>query len=238
MPLMTGRPLSRLRLAGVLIALALLGCGDNEVTQRKAFIEFLQSRIIAKPGVHVPKLTAEETAAFGDYAKHYAVIADFNGNLDQVVSRPMQQALAKGTPHSLAEVMERRQDVAAVGEGMAKIRIALDQQLATADAAHAALKQPDDLKPVYDAAYARDVTMPAKAMADIFPDVDETMKSILALADFVAAHQGAVKIQGTMIQTSDPSLQPVLAAMIDKVREKSEAINKAQQRVNALITGG
>jgi hypothetical protein len=75
-------------------------------------------------------------------------------------------------------------------------------------------------------------------MADIFPDVDETMKSILALADFVAAHQGAVKIQGTMIQTSDPSLQPVLAAMIDKVREKSEAINKAQQRVNALITGG
>jgi hypothetical protein len=186
----------------------------------------------------VPHLTAEETAAFGDYAKHYAVIADFNGNLDQAVSQPMLQAIAKGTPHSLAEVMARRQDVAAVGEGMATIRAALDQQLATADAAHAALKQPDDLKPVYDAAYARDVTMPAKAMADIFPEVDETMKSILVLADFVAAHQGAVKVQGAMIQTSDPSLQPALAAMIDKVREKGDAINKAQQRVKALIVGG
>ena len=31
----------------------------------------------------------------------------------------------------------------------------------------AALKQPDDLKPVYDAAYARDVTMPAKVWADM-----------------------------------------------------------------------
>jgi Protein of unknown function (DUF3053) len=238
MPLMAARTLSRLHLASVLIAFALFGCGDNEATQRKAFIEFLQNRIIAKPGVHVPHLTAEETAAFGDYAKHYAVIADFNGNLDQAVSQPMLQAIAKGTPHSLAEVMARRQDVAAVGEGMATIRAALDQQLATADAAHAALKQPDDLKPVYDAAYARDVTMPAKAMADIFPEVDETMKSILVLADFVAAHQGAVKVQGAMIQTSDPSLQPALAAMIDKVREKGDAINKAQQRVKALIVGG
>src|SRR5207237_6743168 len=77
-PFMTGRTLSRLHIAAVLIAFALLGCGDDEATHRKAFIEFLQSRIVAKPGIHVPKLTTEETTAFGDYAKHYAVIADFN----------------------------------------------------------------------------------------------------------------------------------------------------------------
>jgi hypothetical protein len=235
---MTGRTLSRLHIGVVLIALALLGCGDNEATQRKAFIEFLQTRIVDKPGIHVPHLTAEEAAAFGDYAKHYAVIADFNAALDDAVSKPMQQAIANGTPHSLSEVMARRQDIAAVGEGMAKIQAALDRELAKADAAHAALKQPDDLKPVYDAAYARDVTMPAKVWADIFPDVAETMTSMLALADFVAAHHEAVKIQGAVIQTSDPSLQPALAGMLDKVREKGEAINKAQQRLNALIVGG
>ena len=236
---MTGRTFSRIGLAiGLLLALGLNACGDNEAAQRKAFIEFLQTRIVNKPGIHVPHLTADETTAFGEYAKHYAVITDFNTALDQAISKPMQQAIANGTPHSLGEVMTRRQDVAAVGEGMAKIKTALDQQLAIADAAHAALKQPDDLKPVDDAAYERDVTMPAKVWADIFPEVDATMKSILALADFVAAHHDAVKIQGTMIQTSDPSLQPALAAMIDKVREKSEAINKAQQRVNALIVGG
>ncbi|MBV9583780.1 MAG: DUF3053 family protein [Alphaproteobacteria bacterium] len=235
---MTGRTLSRLHIGLVLILLALCGCGDEEATQRKAFIEFLQTRIVGKPGIHVPHLTAEETAAFGPYAKHYAVIADFNAALDDAVSKPMQQAIQNGTPHSLGEVVARRQDIAVVADGMAKMQAALDRELAKADAAHAALKQPDDLKPVYDAAYARDVTVPAKAWSEVFPDVEDGMKNMLALADFVAAHQNAVKIQGAMIQTSDPSLQPALTGMLDKIREKGEAVNKAQQRLNALIVGG
>lgn len=236
--MMMGRNLSRLHICLVLTALALCGCGDNEATQRKAFIEFLQIRIVNKPGIHVPHLTTDETAAFGPYAKHYAIIVDFNAALDDAVSKPMQQALKNGTPHSLAEVMARRKDIAAVGEGMAQIRVALDRERAKADAARTALIEPDDLKPVYDAAYARDVTMPAKVWADIFPDIEETMTSMLALADFVASHHDMVKIQGAMIQTSDPSLQPALAAMIDKVREKGDAINKAQQHLNSLIVGG
>jgi hypothetical protein len=235
---MTGRTLSRLHIGLVLILLALCGCGDDEATQRKAFIEFLQTRIVAKPGIHVPHLTAEETTAFGPYAKHYAVIADFNAALDDAISKPMQQAIQNGTPHSLAEVVARRQDIAAVGDGMAKMQAALDRELAKADAAHAALKQPDDLKPVYDAAYARDVTTPAKVWSEIFPDVEDGMKNMLALADFLTAHQNAVKIQGAMIQTSDPSLQPALTGMLDKIREKGEAVNKAQQRLNAIIVGG
>ena len=222
----------------LLAAFALAACGPGEATQRKAFIEFLQTRIVAKLGVHVPKLTAEETAVFGGYAKHYAVIADFNNTLDSAVSLPLQQAIAAGAPRSLDEVVARRQDIAAIAAGLATIRTALDQQLAIADAAHAALKQPDDLKPVYDAAYERDVTMPAKAMAEIFPDADAALKAILALADFITEHQDAVKIQGSMIQISDTALQGPLTALIDAVRAKNEAIVKARQKLDALVVGG
>jgi hypothetical protein len=236
---MTGRTLLIARgAAGLLALFALVACGDNEPTQRKAFIQFLQTRIVAKPGVHVPKLTQEESAGFGDYAKHYAIIADFNASLDRAVSQPMQQAIEAGAPRSLSEVVTRRQEIAAVGAGLAAIRGALDGQLRLADAAHAALKQPDDLKPVYDAAYARDVTMPAKAMTELFPDVDETIKAILAVADFITAHKDKIKIQGPMIETSDPSLQPPLAAMLDTLRAKNEAMQKAQQKLRALISGG
>ena len=115
--MMMGRNLSRLHICLVLTALALCGCGDNEATQRRAFIEFLQIRIVNKPGIHVPHLTTDETAAFGPYAKHYAIIVDFNAALDDAVSKPMQQALKNGTPHSLAEVMARRKDIAAVWRG-------------------------------------------------------------------------------------------------------------------------
>ena len=235
---MTARIWAAARYVPVIVLLfGLIACGDNEPAQRKAFIEFLQTRIVGKPGVHVAKPTAEETASFGDYARHYAVITDFNAGLDQSVSKPLREAMAKGAPHSLGEVVSRRGDFAAVQAGMAAIRGALDQQLATADAAHAALKQPDDLKPVYDAAYDRDVTQPAKALIDIFPDVDGAMKGILTLADFLDQHRAAIKINGPMIQTTDPALQSRLQALIDNLRDKQEAIQKAQQRLRAVAYG-
>jgi hypothetical protein len=236
---MTGRALFTARGAvGMLTLFALLACGDNEPTQRKAFIEFLQTRIIAKAGLHVPKLTPEETAAFGGYAKDYAVIADFNAGLDRAVSTPLHKAIEAGAPRSLGEAVTRRQEIAAVAAGLEAIRGALDQQLKVADAAHAALKQPDDLKPVYDAAYARDVTVPAKAMVEIFPDVDETTKAILTLADFIAEHKDKIKINGSAIEINDAALQAPVAAMIEALRAKNEAIVKAQQKMNALVTGG
>ena len=234
---MTGRILSRLGISAVLIAIALIGCGDNEPTQRKAFIEFLQNRIVAKPGIHVPKLSAEESSAFGDYAKHYAVIAEFNTGLDQQVSKPLQQAVEAGAPRSLEEAVGRRKDIATILGGMAAIRAALDRQLAIADAAHAALKQPDDLKPVYDAAYDRDVTQPAKAFAEIFPDAAGAMKDFLEFADFVEQHHGAIRIQGSQIQVTDAALQPPLKKMIDGLSGRQEGIQKAQERLRKLAYG-
>jgi hypothetical protein len=78
--------------AVLLIAFGLAAC-DSEPTHRKAFIEFLQTRIVDKPGVHVPKPNAEQSAAFGPYAKHYEVITEFHAGLDQVVTKPLQRAL-------------------------------------------------------------------------------------------------------------------------------------------------
>ena len=51
------RPIVALALA---LPLLLAACGDKEPEQRAAFTQFLQTRIIDKPGVRVPQLTAEE----------------------------------------------------------------------------------------------------------------------------------------------------------------------------------
>jgi len=215
----------------------LLACGDSEATQRRNFVAWLQMRIIAKPGVHVPHMTPEEAALFGAYAKHYAVIADFNAGMDQSVSQPLQQAIAKGVPRSLNEVVTRRSDIAALRDGMAAIRGALDRQLASADTAHAALDQPPDLKPVYDTAYDRDVSQPAKAFRNIFPELDASIQAILELAEFLDQHKTAVQLDGAMIRVTDPALQPRLQALVEAMRTKLEAMQKAQQRMNALVNG-
>ena len=99
------------------------------------------------------------------------------------------------------------------------------------DAARAALKQPDELKKVYDAAYDRNVTQPAKAFAEIFPDVDEATRTIQALADFLDRNSAKIKISGSMMQVADPSLQPQLQSLIDAMRAKQQALQKAQQRL-------
>ena len=221
--------------AVLVVAFGIAAC-DGEPSQRKAFIEFLRTRIVEKPGVHVPKPNAEQTAAFGPYVKHYEVIAEFHSGLDQVVTKPLQRAL-EAAPRSLDQLAPRRAEIAEIRGGMSGIRAALDKQLATADAAHAALTQPADLKTVYDAAYDRVVSQPAKAFAEIFPDVDEATKTILALAEFLDRHSDKIKVSGSMLQVGDPALQPQLQTLLDALRAKQEAVQKAQQRLRSIVSG-
>jgi hypothetical protein len=221
----------------VVLALVVAGC-DDEPEQRKAFIAFLQTRIIDKPGLHVPHLTPDEAKSFGDYAKQYAIITDFNDGLDQSVFKPLQEAMEHGAVHSLGEVVSRHADFVAARDGFALLHAALDKQLGAADAAHAALKQPDDLKPVFDKAYERDVTIPAKAFDDIFPDLSAGLSTIVDLGDFIEQHKDKVTINGSMLQTSDPALQAQLAALLAGVSAKNDAIHKAQDRLRAVMEGG
>jgi hypothetical protein len=221
----------------VLLAGAAAGC-DNEPTQRKAFTAFLQTRIIDKPGLHVPHLTPEEQKSFGDYAKQYAIITDFNDGLDKSVAQPMTEAINRGAIRSLNDVVTRHADFIAARDGIAQLRTAIDKQLATADAAHAALKQPDDLKAVFDKAYARDVTTPAKAFQDVFPDLLQALNAVIDLGDFIDQHKDKVSINGSVLQTTDASLQPQLQALMNAVIAKNEAIAKAQEHLRSVMNGG
>jgi hypothetical protein len=222
--------------AFALLAVLVAACND-EPAQRKAFIDFLQTRIIDKPGLHVPHLTPDEANSFGDYAKQYAIITDFNDGLDQSVAKPMQEAIDGGAIRSWDDLVTRRADIVAARDSVVQLRAAIDKQLAAADTAHAALKQPDDLKPVFDKAYERDVTIPAKAFADIFPDLSQALTAIVDLGDFIDQHKDKITITGSVVQTSDPALQPQIAALIAALTAKNEAINKAQQRLRTVMEG-
>jgi hypothetical protein len=220
----------------VFLVLLTAGC-DDEPAQRKAFIDFLQTRIIDKPGLHVPHLTPEQAKSFGDYAKQYAIITDFNDGLDKSIAKPMTEAINRGAVRSLDEVVTRHADFVAARDGIAQLRGTIDKQLAAADAAHVALKQPDDLKPVFDKAYERDVTIPAKAFADIFPDLSQALTAIVDLGDFIAQHKDKVTINGPMIETSDPALRAQLGALVAALTAKNEAIAKAQQHLRVVMNG-
>jgi hypothetical protein len=220
----------------VLLVAFTAGC-DDEGSQREAFIEYLQVRIIDKPGLHVPHPTEAESKSFGPYAQNYQIILDFNDGLSRSVAVPMQTAMQRGAMRSLDDVATRRADFVAVRDGMKQLHDALMKALATADAARAALKQPDDLKTVFDKAYDRTVTVPAKTFDEIFPAMDQAIGNILSMSDFIGQHRAQVKLNGSMIEVSDPALRPQLQTLLDAISKSQEAVARAQQKMNAIANG-
>ena len=227
---------SRHWLLALALPLLLTACGSSEPDQRAAFKQFLQTRIIDKPGVHVPKLTPEQSKSFGDYTQHYAVITDFNSGMDASI-KPLNGFVQKGAFHSLGDVIERRDDLKTVQTGVNDLVAQLKQQLAKADAAHAQLKQPDDLKTVYDSAYDRTVTVPANTLLTVMPQVNGTFESGLKVADYVDAHKAQIQINGSVIQVTDPKVQAELNTLLQDLNAKAKVVQEAQTRMQAVLLG-
>jgi hypothetical protein len=218
------------------IALSLVACGDDEATQRKAFIEFLQTRIINKPGLHVPQLNDELARSFGPYAKHYAVITSFGADMDQSVAG-LPKAMRQMQVGSVGDVMNKRADIAAARDWIANFRVALNEKLATAETARAGLTQPEDLKIVYDSAFDRTVRSPANAFNTALPLAEGAAQSVLALIDYVNIHRDQVAVQGANISVNDPKVRAQVSALLDDINRKHQQIQEVQSQVNKMMTG-
>ncbi|AMG36291.1 MULTISPECIES: DUF3053 domain-containing protein [Achromobacter] len=228
------RPFLLLALA---LPLVLAACGSKEPEQRAAFTQFLQTRIVDKPGVRVPKLTEEEKKSFGDYAAQYAVITDFNAAMDASV-KPMGNLMQKGAVRSLNDVIARRDDIKTVQTALKDMGEALTKEQAKADAARAQLKQPDDLKVVYDKAYAKTVTVPADTFREVLPQISGTLDSSLKVAEYVEAHKAQIDLSGPMPKVQDPTVLAELNKLLQDLTAQAQKVQQAQTRLQAVMLGG
>lgn len=220
----------------VLAGLLLAGCGSKEPEQRAAFIQFLQTRVIDRPGVRVPQPTDEQKKPFGDYAQHYAVITDFNTAMNQAAQQ-LDGFISKGSLRSLSDVVARRDDLRGVREGVQQMRKALDENVAKADAARAQLQQPEDLKAVFDKAYDKTVTAPAAIFREVFPALDAVFDGAIRIGDYVEAHRSQIQISGSTFTVSDPKVLQELNGMLQALNSHAGAISTAQRRMRTTMTG-
>lgn len=218
------------------LPLMLAACGNKEPEQRAAFTQFLQTRIVDKPGVRVPQLTDEEKKSFGDYAAQYAVITDFNAGMDASV-KPLSGIMQKGSMRSLNDIVTRRDDLKTVQASLNEMGAALKEQQARADAARAQLKQPEDLKAVYDKAYEKTVSLPADTFRDVLPQLNATFDSSLKIADYVAAHAAQIDISGPIVKVQDPAVQAELNQLLQDLNAQAKNVQQAQTRMQAVMVG-
>jgi len=221
----------------VTLALGLAGCWGEEPAQRKAFIEFLQTRIIDKPGLHIPIMSDQDVANFGPYADQYRIMNGFHHRLNASISVDLTRAMQIGNPRSLEDLVDHRAILPLMKQTMSKMKTEIDAALAEADAAHAALKQPPDLKAVYDAAYDHMVTKPARVFRELIPLMLSGLPAIENLAAFLDAHRNVIEFHGGMPVTRDASLRPQLDALLQAAVKSSELSAEGKQKLRAMAEG-
>jgi Protein of unknown function (DUF3053) len=217
-------------------AVTIAACGDAEPDQRKAFIEFLQKFIIDKPGAHVPKPTAEDVKSFGPYAAHYAVITDFNAEIDKAMSGPFK-ITQTSAPRSIEELLARRQDVKAMSDSLSGVLGEMRKQLTISDDKRAALRQPDDLKAVFSSVYERSVTAPAQAFMATVPVSIDGLQASLKLADYLDAHRTSVKVTGSSIQATDNKIRTEINQLLGAMNAQNQRLNAARERMRVVFEG-
>jgi hypothetical protein len=217
-----------------LVVLALAGC-DDEPTQRRAFIDFLQENIVARPGVHLMLMKPELAKTFGPYAAHYQVILDFNTGFD--LSPLEKVAHLKGEISDLNDLIAHRGDLRELRQALPDVIAAVDLKLTTANAARAALQQPPDLKDVYDKAYDRLVTRPGTLLQKMLKLLPTSLDGMLALADYAADNAKAVRISGMGGSSSDPVVERHLGELIDAMHQNDDAVAELKRQFQALLSG-
>lgn len=218
-------------------ALLLGGCFGQEPAQRAAFIEFLQKRIVDKPGLHIPIMSDQDVANFGPYADQYRIMNGFHHRLNAAISADFARAMQIGSPRSLDELVQHRAMLPIVRQGMEKMKTEIDKALADADAAHAALKQPADLKIVYDKAYDHMVTKPANVFRELIPTVLSGLPVIEKIAAFLDEHRNAIEYRGGVPFTRDASLRPQLEALMQEGAKVAEASAEGKRKLRAMADG-
>jgi hypothetical protein len=225
----TGKSCSRwfASLAALLMVVSLSGCFDKEGDQRKAFIDFLQNTAM-RSSERLPALTADQKKQFGPFVSDYAVIYGYSQQVNQAMDsglRPVVDSVnAIRVPQ---DYMTQREPLRQANGSLGVLSQQLQNAKMQADASHAALKQADDLKPVYDQVFTKVVTNPANALQPLIPAAQVFTQQLVQVGDFIAQQDTQVSFVANGIQFPTSQQASQYNALIAPLAAQHQAFNQA-----------
>ncbi|OON40161.1 hypothetical protein BTJ39_09705 [Izhakiella australiensis] len=214
----------------VLVSTAILsGCGDKAADQRKAFIDFLQNTVM-RSGERIPALSEDQKQKFGPYVNDYAILYGFAQQVSRAKQDGIQPVVSELTAIRMPQDYITHRDSLRQASGSLGV---LTQQLqaakSQADNSKAGLKQPEDLKPVYDKAYAQVVTQPASQLLPVLPALQTLSQSAVQAGDFLQQQGGNVTINGVSVQFTSQQQADTYNSLMNALAQNSQALNQAQK---------
>ena len=213
----TGKSCSRwfAPLAALLMVVSLSGCFDKEGDQRKAFIDFLQNTVM-RSGERLPTLTADQKKQFGPFVSDYAILYGYS----QQVNQAMDSGLRPVVDSVNGPLREMNGSLGVLAQQLQNAKL-------QADAAHSALKQTDDLKPVFDQAFTKVVTTPADALQPLIPAAQTFTQQLVMVGDYIAQQGTQVSFVANGIQFPTSQQASEYNKLIAPLPAQHQAFNQA-----------
>lgn len=219
----------------LLVVMQLTACGDKEPEQRKAFVDYLQNTVM-RSGLNIPTLSEDQKQKFGTYASDYAILVGFSQQLSKSVEASLTPALDQiNEIHTARDYMGKRDALQQSIEGLNLLGQQIQSAKSQADNARAALKQPDDLKAVYNQVYDKIVTSPANALMPAIPTTAGFVQELVQVGDFLKAQGNQVSFNngGVQFRTQQQAVQ--YNAMMSSLVAKQQNLLNAQKTVQAVM---
>jgi hypothetical protein len=153
------------------------------------------------------------------------------------IAKQMAQVTQRVSLNSVQDLVDNRGALRSVKDDLGKITVAMNKVQADAVQQRDALKQPDDLKAVYDRAFDKNVIDVARAFNEAVPVVIAVAEAGIALADYVDANRSKVIIQGKNVGGKDPKTQREIDNLVKNLGSQAPKFQDAQRRLRVVLTG-
>ena len=222
-------------LLALLVVFQLTACGDKEPEQRKAFIDYLQNTVM-RSGMKLPTLSEDQKQKFGPYVSDYAILVTFSQQLTKSVDASLTPAITQINEIRVAQDYLAKRDALQQSAGALNLLV---QQIRTAktqaDSAVAVLKQPDDLKVVFNKAFDNIVTQPANVLIPAVPVISAFVQDLAQVGDFLQQQGTQVTFNNGGVQFQTPQQAALYNTMMANLVAKYPAMMTAQKSVASVM---
>ncbi|MCL2714060.1 MAG: DUF3053 domain-containing protein [Alphaproteobacteria bacterium] len=223
-------------ITSLLAVLVVAGCAGREPEQRRAFILFLQTRVLGDTGATVPVMTARDREEFGPFADSYQVLFDFSRTLNDATNAYNDASnLLQNDFNSMKALQDNWQKLSALRQRLLQTGRRLASDYEKVQGIHSALNQPEDVRVVYDQAFAVLVTSPGDAFRRILVPWDKTLQASEDLGRFLSDNAGQLRITGMTIQLQDTALQPEWKRLQEKYQFEVQGLTPLIQALAATL---
>ena len=212
----------------VLCALFTGACRKQEQEQRKAFIEFLETEVMAA-GTDGVQMSDAVRKKVGSYSRHFDVIATYSKELGDINARLTGEKtrIAAYGPVSMDKLRSERARIEQLVAAFSRTSQQIDAVKTKADAAKAALKQPEDVQAAFNRAYAKEVSEYAAASQALYAVQKDFYAEALRMSVFLENHKDKIQFKNKTVTIDEQTFLNEYNILQKSLQEKFQKMQAA-----------